>query len=66
MNTKTTAPELLTVDDAASRLCIAKRTLYRLTDGGALPVVRITPRAVRIPADAIEEFIRARTVRRAK
>jgi excisionase family DNA binding protein len=52
---------LLTVTEAAQRLSLGRGTTYQLVQRGELPVVRIG-RAVRVPVQALEEWIAARTV----
>ena len=41
--------------DVAAMLDVSRRTVYRLRKSGRLRAIRIG-RAVRVPADAIEEF----------
>lgn len=53
--------ELLSLDTAAARLGICKRTLRRLIARGELPVVRVTQRTVRIPAVELDALVKART-----
>lgn len=47
--------ELLTVEQAAARMNISPRTVYRLADSGELAHVRIG-RAIRISPDAITDY----------
>lgn len=51
----------LTVLQVAERLALSVRSVRRLTASGALPIVRVSPRSVRIPADAVERHIEANT-----
>jgi excisionase family DNA binding protein len=53
-------PILLRVEDVATLLGIARSTAYVLIAGGELPVVRIG-RATRVPREAVEQWVRART-----
>jgi excisionase family DNA binding protein len=52
--------ELLTVPEAARRLSLGRATTYQLVRRGELPSVRIG-RAVRVPARALEQWVRQRT-----
>jgi excisionase family DNA binding protein len=47
--------ELLTVEQAAARMSISPRTIYRLVDAGELAHVRMG-RAIRISPDSITEY----------
>jgi len=49
-------PLVYTDGEVASLLRVSKRTVYRLRKSGALRAVRIG-RAVRIPADALAQFL---------
>jgi excisionase family DNA binding protein len=51
---------LLTISEAARRLSLGRATAYRLVQLGELPSVHIG-RAVRVPARALEDWVRART-----
>lgn len=57
-------PRLLTPDQAAEALAVSRTTLQELMDSGALPVVEVTGRAVRVDVRDIEAFTKARRVRR--
>ncbi|GGX60610.1 helix-turn-helix domain-containing protein [Streptomyces hiroshimensis] len=61
-----TPTRLLSIPTVAAALDVDRRTLYRLIEGGAMPVVdlRTGPRRsrLRIPAAAFEEFVAGRTV----
>jgi putative molybdopterin biosynthesis protein len=48
---------LLTVREAATRLAVSERTVYRLATRGDLPTFRVG-RAVRIDAEALERAVR--------
>jgi excisionase family DNA binding protein len=52
---------LLTVREAAERLALREGTIRLWLSRRRLPKVRLG-RAVRIPADAVEEFVRSRTI----
>ncbi len=54
-------PQLLTAAQAASRLSLAKSTVYLLIATRKLPAVRIG-RAVRIPADRLASWIALQTI----
>ncbi len=51
---------LLTVPEAARILRLGRSATYALVASGELASVRIGPRAVRIRAEALEQFIGAR------
>jgi excisionase family DNA binding protein len=48
---------LLSPREAAKALSICEKTLWTITQGGKIPVVRIG-RAVRYPVDGLQEWIR--------
>lgn len=48
---------LLRIPDAANRLSLGRSTIYELIRSGSLPVIRVG-RAVRIPARALDEWVR--------
>ena len=52
---------LLTAKEAAVRLGVSRRTVFRLFETGALPRVRMGNRTIRIPAAAIADFVRNAT-----
>lgn len=47
---------LLTIAHAARRLTVSVSTVRRLTLAGMLPIIRISPRRVGIPEQAIAEY----------
>jgi len=49
--------KLITVKEAASRLSVSVRTVYRLMDSGALPSIRVGPKSRRISEVALDNFI---------
>jgi excisionase family DNA binding protein len=51
--------ELLTLDQAAARLQVSRRTLSRLMASGQVRVVRFTQRSVRIKSTELEAFVAA-------
>lgn len=51
---------LLKVSEVADELRVARSYAYRLIQEGELPVVRIG-RSVRVPREALEEWVRGRT-----
>ena len=55
-------PTLVTIESAARDLSLSRRTLYRMIDAGAIPVVKLTPRSVRIPREDLAKYVQARTV----
>ena len=58
-------PDLLRPADAAKKLNISKREVYRCLKRGQLNYTTGIGRGVQIPAAAIAEFIAARTIRAA-
>lgn len=51
---------LLKVEEVAAALGIGRSQAYALCAGGVLPVVRIG-RSVRVPAEALREWVRTQT-----
>ncbi len=51
---------LLRIEEAAERLSISRSKTYELISTGGLPVVRLG-RSVRIPTEALRQWIRTRT-----
>ncbi|MGA2873744.1 MAG: helix-turn-helix domain-containing protein [Candidatus Dormibacteria bacterium] len=51
---------LLTLSDAAKRLGISTRHLARLLAPGDLPVVRLSPRVVRIAPADLDAYVESR------
>ncbi len=59
MSTLAEQSPFLTVAEFAARLRVSEPTVYRRVADGTLPVVRLTENgAIRIPADALDEFAR--------
>ncbi len=56
-----TAKELLSADEAASKLKITKRTLLRWAREGKVECVRISAKVVLFTAEAIDRFVGRRT-----
>ena len=55
-------PSLLTVDDVARALGVAKITVTRMVKGGELPALRIPGRrTLRIPLSSFQEWILSNT-----
>ncbi len=52
--------ELLTADEAAERLRIAKRTLLKLARENKIDSVRLSRKVVLFYAEAIDEFVKSR------
>lgn len=48
--------QLLTVPEAAKRLCVSETTVWRLRRKRELPSVKIGT-ATRIPAEAVDQFV---------
>jgi excisionase family DNA binding protein len=55
---------LMTVTEVARRLSLGRATTYRLVQQGELPSVRVG-RAVRVPVQALDDWVEARTRSRA-
>jgi len=49
---------LLTTAEVAERLCVSKRTVYRLANLGQIPAVRMSKRLIRFDPDRVEKWIR--------
>ena len=60
MHTMANDRRLLTVPEAATQLGISRSKGWQLAQRSEIPVVRIG-RSVRVPADALEAWISART-----
>jgi len=56
-----TGKELLSADEAASRLRITKRTLLRWAREGKIECVRISAKVVLFTAEAIDRFVAGKT-----
>jgi excisionase family DNA binding protein len=66
-STATALPRLLRGKDVAAALNVSRALAYRWMQQGKLPIVRISgARTVRVPEDALSEWIRANTVIGAK
>jgi excisionase family DNA binding protein len=57
------APLLLTVEQAAGLLQIGRTHAWRLVNAGVIPCVRLSPRIVRVPRQALDALIAAGGVR---
>jgi excisionase family DNA binding protein len=55
-------PKLYTVQEAATLLSLSPKTIWKMVYARELACTRPRPRAVRIPANAIEELIEASTI----
>ena len=51
---------LLKPEEAAALICVGRSKFYALLAGGVLPTVRIG-RSVRVPAEALREWITSQT-----
>ena len=49
---------LMTPREVAERLRVSTRTVQNWIREGRLPATRVSPRVVRIPADAVEALVR--------
>jgi excisionase family DNA binding protein len=56
-------PLLLTVEQAAAECQCGRTHAWRLVNAGVLPSIRLSPRVVRVPRDALLAFIAAGGVR---
>ena len=61
-----TVKKLLKVAEAAAQLGISRSLAYELAARGELPAVRISRKAIRIPADALEAWVEARRLDRGR
>lgn len=55
---------LLTFEQTAELLAVGRTTVQELVDSGALPVVSVTGRAVRVDVRDVEAFVKQRRERR--
>jgi excisionase family DNA binding protein len=62
--TPTEPPLLLTVEQTADLLQIGRTHAWRLVNAGVIPCVRLSPRIVRVPRQALEALIAAGGVQR--
>ena len=56
-----TGKELLSPDEAASRLNVTKRTILRWAREGKIECVRISAKVVLFTAEGIEKFVKSKT-----
>ncbi len=49
---------LITAVETAERLNVSVRTVHSWIASGRLPAVRLSPRCTRVPADAVDSFVR--------
>ena len=61
MINKETGKELLSADEAASKLNITKRTILRWAREGKIECVRISAKVVLFAVEAIDRFVESRT-----
>ena len=54
--------QLLTIREAAEILRMSRERTYELAARGEIPVIRISERRIRVPAEALELWIVERTV----
>lgn len=47
----------LTVEEVAKRFRVSKMTVYRAVESGELRSIKVGKRTVRIPEDAVEEWV---------
>jgi len=55
-------PDYITPGDLAKKLGVSIKTVRRMIDGGAFPVLGLTGRTTRIPISAVEQFLAERTI----
>lgn len=53
--------KMLTTKDVMRRLGVSRTTALNLIRAGKISVVRVTPRCLRVPESAIEQFVAARS-----
>jgi excisionase family DNA binding protein len=51
------APRLLTIAEAAQRVHVSCRVVYRWIQKGELPAIRFGPRLVRLDPDDLDDYI---------
>jgi excisionase family DNA binding protein len=56
-------PLLLRADDAAALLGLRKSKVYALMRSGELPSVRIGAKAIRVPRDSLDAWVREKVAR---
>jgi len=61
---QTAERQLINIEEGASRLCISRRMLWQLISTGALPVVQLGSKTIRLSVNDIEKFIDERRERR--
>lgn len=47
----------ITVNEAASRLSVSKKTIYRRIADGSIKVARLSPKSIRIDSEDFERFL---------
>jgi excisionase family DNA binding protein len=52
---------LVRIDEAAEYLGVSRRTLYNWVQAGRVPVVRLSPRAIRFDRRVLEKWIQERS-----
>jgi excisionase family DNA binding protein len=57
MSTPASVPVLITVKEAAQRLSVSPRSVWKLVASGALPVVKVGARSTRISTEELSNFI---------
>lgn len=64
MSEATTKPGLLTVSEASKHMRVSESTVYRAIDAGEIRAYRLGfgKGVVRIPEDAIDEYLSARII----
>lgn len=55
-------PLLLRADEVARALGLGRSKTYQMMASGELPVVRVG-RSIRVPADALQDWVRGQTAR---
>jgi len=64
-NKTTTAPEplLVTVDTLAKRYGLSPKTVYRWSENGKLPVIKLSAKCIRFPLAECDALIEKRRVK---
>jgi excisionase family DNA binding protein len=54
--------KLLKIPECAERLGVSRSLCYEMARSGEIPIVRLSERAIRVPEDALDAWIKDQTV----
>lgn len=54
--------EYISIREAANRLSVSTKTIYRRIADGSLPAYRLSANRLRVKADDLEKFMQAKTI----